>query len=304
MRTLLTLIFLLALSLSPHRAAAQELEARVNINRQQVQGTNSSIFENLEKAITAFLNDRQWTELQYQRNERIRCTFNITVSKYVETENRFDCKLTVQSSRPVFNSSYTSTVFSTQDDNFAFTFQEFDNLEFRPDVIDNDLTALLAYYAYLIIGMDMDTMAPLGGTETLQMAQTVTNNAQSLTTSAKGWKAFDDSKNRYGIINDYLDSGMEPFRQMMYKYFREGMDTMAENADRGRAAITEAVALLKQARENKPMSMLPQLFTEYKRDELVNIYQGKGTAKDKETVYETLSGINASQNSYWNKIKQ
>ncbi len=296
----LSLLFLLS-----HGAPkAQELEARVLVNHQQVQGTNTTVFENLQTALTAFLNERQWTNHQYQRNERIACNFNITVSKYEEGEGKFEAKLTVQSSRPVYNSSYTSTVFSTQDNTFNFVFQEFDKLEFRPDVIDNDLTALVAFYAYLIIGMDMDAMAPLGGTEILTLAQTVANNAQSLVHSAKGWKPFEDGKNRYAIINDYLDSGMEVFRQMQYKYHREGMDVMAENADRGRAAISDAIGLLKEARSNKPLSMLPQLFTEYKRDELVNIYKGKGTAKDKETIYETLSGIDASQNTHWTKIKQ
>lgn len=118
----------------------------------------------------------------------------------------------------------------------------------------------------------------------------------------QGWKAFDDGKNRYAIINDYLDNAMQPFRQMQYKYYRQGLDIMAESPERGRAAITDAIALLKEARANKSLSMLPQLFTEFKRDELVGIYQGKGTGKDKEAVYETLSNINASQNSYWNKL--
>lgn len=287
----------------PSRIQAQELNARVVVNHQQVQGTSVGVFKNLEIQLTEFLNDRQWTNMQYKRNERINCTFNLTITKYNEGENRLEGRLIVQSSRPVFNSTYTSTVFNTQDANVIFTFQEFDKLEFRPDVIDNDLTAIMAYYAYLVIGLDLDTMAPSGGTEVLRMAQTVTNNAQSLTASTKGWKAFEDGKNRYAIINDYLDSGMENFRKMQYKYYREGLDIMAENADRGRAAITEAVGLLKQAKQDKPMSMLPQLFTEYKRDELVGIYQGKGTAKDKESVSETLMSINASQSSYWNKIK-
>lgn len=301
MRHILILLFLVC---SFYQLKAQELDARVTVNHQQIQGTSVSVFEKLESALTEFLNDRQWTNMQYQRNERIRCNFNITVSKYVESENRFECTLIVQSSRPVFNSTYTTTVFSTQDKNFFFTFQEFDKLEFRPDVIDNDLTALVAYYAYLIIGWDLDTMSPDGGTEVLRMAQTVTNNAQNLTTSIKGWKAFEDGKNRYAIINDYLDSGMDDFRKMQYKYHREGLDVMAENVERGRAAVSDAMGLLKQVRSNKPMSMLPQIFTEIKRDELVSIYQGKGTSKEKEDIYETLMGINASQSSNWNKIKQ
>lgn len=283
---------------------AQELEARVNINHQQVQGTSTSVFESLEKALTDLLNERQWTNLQFQRSERIQCSFAITIKKYDESSNKMEATLTVQSTRPVYNSNYTSVVFSTKDDNFTFSFQEFDNLEFRPDVIDNDLTALIAYYAYFIIGMDLDSMSPLGGTDILQMAKTVCNNAQSLTLSAKGWKPFESDKNRYALINDYLDSGMQPFRDMQYKFYRDGLDVMAENPDRGRAGITEALGLLKQAKDNKPMSMLPQLFTEYKRDELVNIYKGKGTAKEKEEIYENLMAINASQSTYWQKLKQ
>lgn len=281
---------------------AQELDARVTINHEKVQGTNTSIFESLETNLTQFINDRQWTNQQYQRNERISCSFGITVNSYNESENRLDCTLMVQSTRPVYNASYTTTVFSQNDRDFSFTYQEFDQLDFRPDVVDNELTAVIAYYVYLIIGMDIDTMAPLGGTEVLQTALTITNNAQSLT--SKGWKAFEDSRNRYALITDLLDGGMEPFRQMQYKYYREGLDIMAENADRGRAAITEAVGLLKQARENKSMSAWPQLFSEYKRDEIVNIYKGKGTAKEKEEIYETFSTINPSQRTNWNKIKE
>lgn len=282
----------------------QELEARVSVNHQQVEGSNASVFESLEKNVTAFLNERQWTNLQFKRNERIACSFSITISKYEEGEGLMEASLMVQSTRPVFNSSYTTTVFSTQDPNFRFLFKEFDQLEFRPEVIDNDLTALLAYYAYLIIGLDLDAMSPNGGTEVLQLAKNLTNNAQGLTVSAKGWKAFDDGKNRYGIINDYLDSGMSPFREMQYKYYREGLDVMADNPDRGRAGITAAIDLMKEARQNKPMTLLPQLFTEYKRDELVNIYKGKGTAKEKEEICDILMTINPSQSSFWNQLKQ
>lgn len=286
------------------RIMAQELDAKVTINHQQVQGTSTGVFEKLEAALTQLLNERQWTNMQFLQHERISCNFNITVSKYVEAENRFECSLVIQSTRPVFNSNYTTVVFSTKDVNFNFTFQEFDQLEFRPEIIDNDLTAMVAFYAYLIIGLDMDTMSPKGGTEVLQTAQTIVSNAQSLTTSAKGWKAFDDNKNRYAIINDYLDNGMEPFRQLHYTYYREGLDAMAENTERGRVNIGKALKQLKQARDNKPMSLLPQMFTEYKRDELVNIYQGKDTPKAKEEIYDILSGINASQASYWRKLKQ
>ena len=275
---------------------AQELDARVVVNHQKVQGTNTSIFEQLETSLTEFLNERQWTNMQFARNEKIRCTFNITINKYDEAAHSIEAMLAVQSTRPVYNSSYTTTVFAIQDPDFNFTYQEFDELDFRADVIDNNLTATIAYYAYLIIGMDMETMAAEGGTEYLETAMSIANNAQGLNT--KGWKAFDDSKNRYAIITDLLDGGMKPFREMLYKYHRLGLDIMAENAERGRAA------LLGQAHTDKPMSMLPQLFTEFKRDELVNIYSGKGTPRDKESLYEMLMSIDASQRPSWAKIKQ
>lgn len=285
-------------------AFSQELDARVTINHSQVQGTSVGIFENLENQLTQFLNERKWTSLQFQRNERIACNFNITISKYEESENKFTANLMVQSTRPVYNSTYNTITFALKDNNFNFTFQEFDQLEFRADVIDNDLTAMIAYYVYLIIGIDLDCMSPLGGTEMLEQAQNIVSNAQSLVTSAKGWKAFDDDKNRFAIVNDYLDSGMEPFRKMQYQYHRKGMDAMVENTDRARGEITKALDLLFTSRENKPLSMLPQMFTEYKRDELVSIYQGKGNAADKEKIYESLMKINASYSSYWNKLRK
>lgn len=281
---------------------AQELDARVSINHQQVEGTSTSVFETLQTSLEQFINDRQWTNMQFRRNERISCTFSITVKKYSPSENYFEGTLNVQSTRPVYGSNYTTTVFSFSDANFNFNYQEYDQIDFRADVIDDNLTAMLAYYIYIIIGMDMDSMSPLGGTEYLQMAQTIVNNAQGL--NYKGWKAFDDSKNRHAIINDMLDGGMEPFRKMQYAYYREGLDIMAENAERGRAGVTQAMELLKQAKDNKSMSMVPQIFTEYKRDEIVSIYKGHGTSKEKEEIAETLSRINASQNSYWRQLKQ
>lgn len=283
---------------------AQELSARVNINRQKIQGTDVSVFEALQKALEQFVNERKWTQLQFARHERINCVFNITVNKYNVGEHRFECTLMVQATRPVFGSSYTTPTFATTDESFNFTYQEFDKMEFRLDVIDNDLTALMAYYCYLIIGIDLDTFSPLGGTETLEKCRKITRSSQSLVLSGKGWKAFDDMKNRYAIINDYMDSGMESMRRLMYKYHREGLDVMVENPERGRAAVTEALELLGQAHQDKPLSMLPQLFTEYKRDEIVGIYQGKANAKEKDDLYNILLSINASMNTDWRKIQQ
>ena len=280
---------------------AQELQVKININSSQVEGSDKSVFENLQQTLEQWMNDRQWTELQFQKNERINVNFNITVSKYDKSNNRFTCTAMIQANRPVFNSAYTSTLYNNKDGDFNFDFAQFDQLNFNEEMVDNQLTALMAYYAYLIIGLDLDSFGALAGTEILQRCMNLANNAQDL--GFPGWKAFEDSKNRFAIINDYLDEAMKPFRQLQYDYYRKGLDEMSNNAERGRTNVSEALELLKQAHQDKPLSMLPQIWTDYKRDELANIYKGKGTQKEKEAVYNILFNLNASQSESWNKIK-
>ncbi len=282
---------------------AQELQAKINFNTQQVQGTDKSVFENLQQTLEQFFNERQWTDLQFQENERIQCTFNITVSKYDVSENKFTCSALIMANRPVFNSTYTTTLYNNRDKNFDFEFAPFDQLNFNEEVIDNQLVALFAYYAYLIIGLDLDSFSPLGGTDVLQRCLLLVNNAQDL--GFPGWKSFEDSRNRFAIINDYLDEAMKPFRQLQYDYYRQGLDEMAQNAERGRTNVTTALETgLKKAHEEKPLSLLPQIWSDYKKDELAGIYKGKGTQKEKESVYDLLMSINASQSTTWDKIKQ
>ena len=298
-KAILTFNFILAVL----SVQAQELQVKVNINHSQISGTDVSVFENLQQTLEQFVNERQWTELQFQKNERIQCSFNITVSKYIREENRFECSALIQANRPVYNSAYTSTLYNNKDDNFHFEFKQFDQLNFVEEVVSDQLTALMAYYAYLIIGLDLDSFSPMGGTDVLQRCMYLVNNAQNL--GFPGWKSFEDSRNRFAIINDYLDEAMKSLRQLQYDYYRKGLDEMANNAERGRTEITTALEEgLKKAHEDKPLSLLPQIWTDYKRDELVNIYKGKGTQKEKERIYELLMSINASQNSSWDKIKQ
>ena len=283
--------------------SAQELQVKVTINHNQIQGTETSVFESLQQTLEQFINDRQWTNLQFQKNERIVCNFNITVTKYDKDNNLFTCNAMIQANRPVFNSAYTTTLYNNRDNDFNFEFNQFDQLEFNEEVIDNQLTALIAYYAYLIIGLNLDSFAPMGGEDILQRCMNLVNNAQNL--GFTGWKAFENDRNRFALINDYLDGAMQPFRQLQYDYYRLGLDEMANNVERGRTAITTAIEeQLKKCHEDKPLSLLPQIWTDYKRDELANIYKGKGTQKEKESVYEILFGINASQSNAWDKIKE
>lgn len=288
---------------SPSTISAQELQAKITINHAQISGTEKGVFDNLQQTLQQFVNNRQWIHLQFQKNERIICNFNITVTKYDRDQNLFTCKALIQANRPVFNSAYTSTLYNNVDDNFTFRFAEYDQLEFNEQQIDNQLTALFAYYAYLIIGIDLDSFAPKGGEDILQRCMNLTNNAQNL--DYPGWKAFSDDRNRYAIISDYLDGALEPFRQLQYDYYRKGLDEMANNAERGRTEITAALETgLKKAKENRPLSLLPQIWTDFKKDELANIYRGKGTQKEKESIYELLFSINPSQNKYWDQVKE
>lgn len=296
-------IVLIMVMLCSLKGWSQELEANVRINHNQIQGTDASVFENLEETLTRFINEKQWTNLQFQKNERIVCNFNITVTKYDASTNVFTCRAVVQANRPVYNSSYTTTIYNNTDNEFTFEFAQFDQIEFNEEMVDNQLTALIAYYAYLIIGLDLDTFGPMAGEDVLQRCLNLCNNAQNL--NFPGWKAFENDRNRFAIINDYLDGAMQPFRQLQYDYYRKGLDEMASNAERGRTNITEALENdLKKAHEDRPLSLVPQIWTDYKKDELANIYKGKGTAKEKESVYDILFNINASQSTTWDKVKE
>ena len=299
---LLSPFIFLCLLLFPFQSVAQELQVKITINSAQIEGSDKSVFDNLQQTLEQWMNERQWTELQFQKNERIVCNFNLTVTKYDKANNRFSCTAMIQANRPVYNSAYTSTLYNNKDGEFNFDFAQFDQLNFNDEVIDNQLTALMGYYAYLIIGLNLDSFSPMGGTEILQRCMNLTNNAQDL--GFTGWKAFEDSRNRFAIINDYLDEAMKPFRQLQYDYYRLGLDEMASNVERGRTNVTTALELLKQAHADKPLSLLPQIWTDYKRDELANIYKGKGTQKEKEAVYDLLFNINASQSNSWDKIKE
>ena len=293
-------IMALLVALCSMHVTAQELEAKVVVNHQKIQGTNTSVFTTLQESITEFMNTRKWTNAQYATREKIVCSFNLIVNEYSD-DGRFACNLMVQANRPVYNASYNTTVFNFNDNAVNFNYIEHDKLEFSDDMVDNNLTAVLAYYAYLIIGLDMETFALKGGTDILHKAENVVNNAQMI--GEDGWKAFGDSKNRHALVNDYMNGAMEPYRQLMYDYHRKGLDEMAQNAERGRSNITTALTLLEKARQEKSMSALPQLFTEIKKDELLGIYS-KGTTKEKEEVVRILSYVNPSYTSDWEEMKK
>ena len=294
------LLFCLMFLIMPFKAAAQELNPTLTVNTSKVQGTDKDVFKSLESAIKEFLTHQVWTDYHFTEKERIQCNFNLTVNKYDKESGKMTCDLTVQSSRPVYGSTYNTTVFNFRDTEVEFSYTEQDRIEYSPGITpDNNLTAILAYYSLLIIGLDFDTMSPNGGTDILRQVENIAAGAQSL---GSGWRSFDTKANRYNIINDYMNGTMSAFRQLQYKYHRQGLDDMTANADRGRATITESLGLLQQAKQAKSTSALPTLFTEIKKNELISIYSA-GIDKEKKQVKDLLSQVNPSLSNDWNTIK-
>ena len=206
----------------------------------------------------------------------------------------------MQSSRPVYNSTYNTTVFNFRDTEVEFNYTEQDRIEYSQGLTpDNNLTAILAYYSLLIIGLDFDTMSLNGGTDILRQVENIAASAQSL---GSGWRSFDTKANRYSLINDYMNGNLASFRQLQYSYHRLGLDDMTANADRGRATITESLALLSETKNAKSTSSLPTLFTEIKKNELLSIYS-YGIASERQKVKELLSQVNPSLSNEWNNIK-
>ena len=294
------MLLMLLLILLPCSVQAQELNATVALNTTKIQGTNTEAFTVLKDALTEFINNHKWTEYDYEEYERIACNFTFIVDSYSD-DGSFTCTLMVQATRPVFGTTYSSMLFKYEDRGIKFSYQPYDRLEFNEDNLENNLTAVIAFYSYMIIGMDMDSMGELGGADFLNKAQNIANNAQNLGDS--GWRAGSSDNNRYAVIDDYMNGAMEPLRRLMYRYHRLGLDTMFKNADGGRKVITECIGMLKEAYENRPLAYITKLFTEYKQEELVNIYSNEGGEDEKKAVTEILTEINPSLSDSWNKIQ-
>lgn len=283
LRHILGCLFLLTNLLA---AQAQELNCKVTVNADQIQGTNKSVFETLQKSLTEFMNDRRWTEYEYQTHERIDCSMLILVNSY--SGNTFSAELQVQANRPVFNSNYKTPIFSYNDKNLVFSYNENDPLSFDETTFGNNLTEVLAFYALVIIGTDNDSFSRLGGTPCFRRAENIVNQAQS--TSESGWRAFEDNQNRYALINNLLDDVVRPFREFFYEYHRLGLDEMGISPDKSRTKIAEGLPVLKSVYKSRPSVIIVSEFVETKIDEIVNIFS-KGSPEERKTAYEILNYI-------------
>lgn len=286
-----------------HETFAQELNCQVKINYSQIQGSaNKQIFDQLEKAIFDFMNNtNKWTNNTFNVQEKIECSIFITINQQVGADD-YSGSIQVQCSRPVYKSSYTTKILNVQDDNFQFKYQQFTQIEFNLNKFDNNLTSVLAFYAYVILATDADSFAPLGGTEYWQKAQIIVQNAQNA--SEVGWQSRQDGqKNRYWIVENTLQPVFKGIRDCSYAYCRTGLDIMYEKKEEGRENILKALDLLKPVYSARPASYNMQLFFNAKVDEIINIFKG-ATPEEKTKVMETLTLVDPANTTKYTKIQE
>ena len=282
---------------------AQEFKCNVQVMSEKVQGTNKKVFETLQNAMYEFMNNRNWTNHVFTNEERIECNMLFNITDYSGSD--FSGTLQVQMRRPVFNSSYNTVLLNYLDKNIQFTYVEFEPLDFTETSFTTNLTSLLAYYAYLIVGLDYDSFAYGAGTEYLRKAETIVNNAKNA--KEKGWRPFEggNNKNRYWLIQNLLDDKYRPVREFFYKYHRQGLDRMAEKPNEGRDEIAEDLKLLQQVYRAKPdpYMYLLQVIFDTKSDEWVNIFS-ESFPEEKNRVVTILKEIDPANNTKYQKIGQ
>lgn len=294
------LILLAGIFCSIH-LGAQEFNAKVQVITEGIQATNKQRFRTLEKAITQFINNRRWTDETYAREERIECSFIINITDVNASNDKFTATLQLQLSRPVYNSGYNSPILTHRDNNFSFEYLEFDRLEFAINTFNSNLTSVLAFYAYLMLGYDHDTFSLNGGDPYYAKAQTVLGNAQN--NGFTGWGSFDGRKNRFWLIDNLTSPAFEGFRECLYEYHRKGLDLMHDRSKHKEAKqnIRDALLKLEEVNDQRNNSYVMQIWFDTKNQEIANIFSDGEPIKTAE-LKELLVQLDANNAQMYQKI--
>lgn len=282
----LVIYMILALCSIPY-LSAQELNIKLNINTQKISTAGTDIFKEMETSINQLLNDYKWTNATFNRNERIDCSITILINEMLNN-NSFKGEISITSRRPVYNSSYMTTLFNFRDTNFSFDYMQGQNINFSDNSVSDNLTAVLAFYTYIVIGLDFDSFAPNGGKPFFAQAMNIANASQMFSTS--GWEAFQYKNNRYDIATALTDESLQEFHTIWYNYHRIALDQMSANPQRSRIRVVELVNELKKLQNIRSASTLFSIFGEAKLDEIVRICS-ECTAEEKREVYNTLQSM-------------
>jgi hypothetical protein len=277
---------------------SQELNCEVTVNYDQLGASNTQIFKSLQTSLKDFVNNRAWTDAEYKPSEKINCSMFISVKSL--DGNNFEATIQVQSSRTIFNSSYSSPVVNINDKDFNFSYIEFENLSYNQNSFDSNLMSVLAFYCYYIIGADADTFEPNGGDKYYQMAQDIVNMAA--TSSIKGWLQTEKRQNRYYLINDALSQTFKPYRDALYSYHFEGLDMMEKDPKASKDVIKSSLMSLKEVNDSRPNAYVVRTFFDAKSDEIVSIFSGGPQMPTNELV-DMLGRICPSNANKWSKIK-
>lgn len=289
----------LLMAMIPMLLSAQELNCTVEVNAQKIEGGSKSVFQSLQEAMTEYMNETKFSNATFSNLEKIDCRMFLTVSEY--TDDRITGDLQIQVSRPVYNSTYTTTLLNFKDTRISFEYREGEPIIFNETTVDNNLTAILNYYAYLFLALDFDSFSPMGGQMFYDRAESIVQAAQSL--GEIGWKAFEDPKNRSGVLSSFTSPSTSAIRQMLYDYHRKGLDEMVTSPDKGRAVITESLNAIQKVYQADPMSAALSIFRDAKMDELVNLYS-KAPQTEREAVYKLLQPIYPAENERLEKIRK
>lgn len=295
-RTLLSAILCLSLFQLP----AQELQCNVSVSSSRIEGTYKEIFQTMRNDISEFMNTRKWTDNQFSFDERIICTIFIQITDQIGAD-QFKGTMQVQLNRPVLNSSYQTPILNIKDNDFDVRYVEFQPLEFSETSNTNALTNILAYYAYVILGFDYDTFSPMGGTPFFQRAKDIVNKAQN--SREKGWRAFEGNNNRFWLVDNVTNKAYSPFRDLMYRYHRLGLDVMSEKPDIGRGEIADALKNMQKVYRTRPDTYINRIFFDAKSDEIVNIFS-KGSTDEKSRIMTVLSECDPANSGKYEAIMQ
>lgn len=297
------LILSLSLSLLACLAGqAQELQCEVVVNSDQVALTDRRIFAEMRNAVASFINNRRWTDQVYRPEERIDCRLQITITQAPQV-GQYSAIVQVVSSRPVYGTGYNTQMLNFIDKSWSFEYTEAQPLQFSENSFTSNLASLLSFYAYVIVGMDRDSFSKLGGSRYYDQAMQVVNNVTSQGQNNPGWKAFEDNRNRYWLLNNLQDPQMEGFRTAQYLYYRQGMDIFIQQPDQARKNILEAIRNIQTVAQLKPGAAVLRSFFETKADEIVSVFKAAQPA-DKQAVFAILSNIDPTNISKYQAILQ
>lgn len=277
---------------------AQELNCIVKVNAERIQTTEKRIFEDMEKSFAQFMNNRRWTNDRFKNHERINCFLNITLQE-MPSIGVFKGTVQIQASRPVFGTTYETIILNFADRNWEFEYTESLPLEFNENTIVSNLTSLLAYYAYIIVGLDYDTFSKLGGSPYFEKANNIVTMAQQV--SASGWKQFEGNRNRYWLVENLQNPQMEPIREALYVYHRQALDNFIKDPDDGRKKILASLKEIQKVNTLRPNSILTISFFDAKRDEIIQIFS-KGDNQVRRETLEVLKKIDPNKTSEYEKI--